>query len=95
MWAFCAAAVSFVLVEATAGVEYVGAGLQHSLTTVLAWMPELSLLPLQLAVQSMGNWGTWEFLLSALPLVLVSLLLVVGTTISRQSRQLQRQRARH
>jgi len=77
MWAFSAAVVSLVLVEASAGMEYVGAGLEHGLATVLGWTPALSILPVQVAEQSIWHWGTVEFVLRAVPLSALGVLLVV------------------
>jgi hypothetical protein len=77
MWAFSAAVVSLVLVEASAGMEYVGAGLEHGLATVLGWTPALSILPVQVAEQSIWHWGTVEVVLRAVPLSALGVLLVV------------------
>jgi hypothetical protein len=94
MWAFCAAAASLVLVEASAGVEYVGTGLAQILVNVLGWMPALSLLPMKLAEQSVWHWGTLDLPMRALPLAIIGVLIVVlGMNMKKQRRSTHRQSA--
>ncbi len=95
VWALCAAAVSLVLVEAGAGVEYVGAGLAQILVSVLGWMPALSVIPVKLAEQSLWHGGMLEPMVHAVPLGVVGFLIVVlGLGVNRQHRQVRRQDAK-
>jgi hypothetical protein len=87
LWALCTAATSLVLVEASAGVEYVGTGLAQILVNVLGWMPALSLIPLRLAEQSVWHWGTLDVAPRALPLlVLAVLIFALGSRVKKQHR---------
>ncbi len=95
VWALCAGAVSLVLVEAGAGVEYVGTGLAQILVSVLGWMPALSVIPVKLAEQSLWHGSTLEMALHAAPLGVVGFVVVIlGLGANRQGRQARRQDAK-
>jgi hypothetical protein len=95
VWAFCAAAATLVLVEASAGMEYVGTGLAQILINVLGWMPALSLIPMRLAEQSVWHRETLDLPLLALPLaVLAFFIVVLGMNARKRGHSTRRQSAK-
>jgi len=73
MWAFWAAGVGLLLVELSAGVEYLEAGLQQN---ILGWAPAIGMMTLRAAEQAAWHWGTLSIVLRAVPLGVLGLLLV-------------------
>jgi len=76
MWAFWAAGVGLLLVELSAGVEYLEAGLQQNLANILGWAPAIGMITLKAAEQAAWHWGTLSIVLRAVPLGVLGLLLV-------------------
>lgn len=87
VWTICAAAASLILVEASAGVAYVGTGLGQVMVNILGWMPALSLIPLRLAEHAEVRLGVVELMWRAVPLGVTAFLVVfLGLNVGRQGR---------
>ena len=87
-WALWGAGVSLLLVELSAGMEYVHAGMQEKLANTLGWLPTLGMLTLNVAEQSMMHWGTLEWVMQAVPMVTLAILLVgAGLVIEARERK--------
>ena len=87
MWAFWAAGVSLLLVELWAAMEYVEAGLEHNMASVLGFLSAMGMITLNVAEHSLWHWSTLQLALQFVPLVVMGLLLACAAVLLNQRTQ--------
>jgi hypothetical protein len=81
MWTLWAVGIGLLLVEVSAGMEYLEAGLRQNVGNLLGWLPAMGLITLKVAEQAVWHWGTLAVALRAVPLTAMGLILV-GISLS-------------
>jgi hypothetical protein len=86
VWPFWVAGIGLLVVEMSAGMDYVQASLKQQMVELLGWFPAMGLLTLKFAEQAFWNYGSLESALRTMPLVaLPFVLLGVGVALGRRT----------
>jgi len=86
VWSFWVAGIGLMVVEMSAGIDYVQASLKQQLVDLFGWFPATGLIMLKFIQQAIWNYRSLEGALRTMPLVaLPFVLLGVGVALGRRA----------